>query len=52
MVCLALISYILLYKKMVPKKEEFYFEETSEKLLESRTNMNTHSNPIMYVTSM
>ena len=55
MVFVAIVTYISLYKKMAPKKDEFGIEKghTSDgKLLEGRTNQNIQSNRVMYVTPL
>ena len=54
LVFIAIVTYVALYAKMVPKKDEFNFEneKTSEKLLEGRTNNTIESNVVMYVTPL
>ena len=55
MVFVAIVTYIALYEKMAPKKDEFGIEKehiSGGQLLERRTNQNIQSNRIMYVTPL
>ena len=55
MVFVAIVTYIALYKKMAPKKDEFGIEKehiSGGQLLEGRSNQNIQSNCIMYVTPL